>query len=165
VAILGPNALKFSSRSPEQTFRYGLRLGQLLQDGDILLLEGNLGAGKTLLTSGISRGWGAVQSATSPTYLLVNEYSRPDGKIFHHLDCYRLGNFPDVESINLAERLAMNGVLLVEWPQVILPWLPADHLLITLAIMGDDRREIQCEAKGARSAQLLTAFRRLTFER
>ena len=76
--ILDDHTLDFVSKSPEQTRRIGIRLGGLLQPGDLICLQGDLGAGKTTLVQGIAQGWGALDSVSSPTFVLVNVYRRAD---------------------------------------------------------------------------------------
>ena len=77
--ILDESTLEFFSRSPDQTRRIGTRMGLLLQAGDVLCLQGDLGAGKTTLVQGIAQGWGSADPVTSPTFVLVNIYRHPDG--------------------------------------------------------------------------------------
>lgn len=84
--ILDPNSLEFFSRSAEQTRRVGMRLGALLQKGDVIALVGDLGAGKTTFVQGVAVGWGSTDAVSSPTYVLVNVYRRTDGTQFAHLD-------------------------------------------------------------------------------
>jgi len=74
--ILDAQTLDFFSRSPEQTRRLGMKLGALLQKGDLLCLSGDLGAGKTTLMQGIAQGWGTLDAVSSPTFVLVNVYRR-----------------------------------------------------------------------------------------
>jgi tRNA threonylcarbamoyladenosine biosynthesis protein TsaE len=84
--ILDDRNFEFFSHSPEQTRRLGIQLGKLLSQGDVICLEGNLGAGKTTLIQGLARGWGALDQVSSPTYVIVNEYGRPDGQTLFHVD-------------------------------------------------------------------------------
>ena len=89
--ILDPHTLDFLSHGAGQTQRYGVRLGELLEPGDLVCLSGGLGAGKTCLSNGIGRGFGIAEPLTSPTFTLMNEYRRPgDGRTIVHVDCYRL---------------------------------------------------------------------------
>ena len=78
--ILSPHSLEIISRSPEQTRRVGMRLGAMLQVGDVVGLCGELGSGKTTLVQGIGAGWGSLDAVTSPTFVLVNVYRRTDGQ-------------------------------------------------------------------------------------
>src|SRR4030042_5954313 len=114
--ILDANTLEFISRSPDQTRRIGMRLGELLSPTDIICLNGELGAGKTTLVQGIARGWGTSDNVTSPTSVLVNNYRRPDGVEMNHLDAYRLESALEAEDLDL-ERMLAEGPLLVEWAE------------------------------------------------
>ncbi len=78
--ILDQNSLEYFSRSAEQTRRLGMRLGTLLKTGQGVYLSGELGSGKTTLVQGIAQGWGSIDHVTSPTFVLINEYHRPDGE-------------------------------------------------------------------------------------
>ena len=80
MAVIEKGSFEVISRSPTQTRRIGMRLGEMLVPGDVIGLEGNLGAGKTTLVQGIASGWGSYDSVSSPTYVLVNVYRRLDRK-------------------------------------------------------------------------------------
>ena len=88
--ILDEHTLDFVSKSPDQTRRIGMRLGALLQAGDLICLQGDLGAGKTTLVQGMAQGWGTLDSVSSPTFVLVNVYRRADETQFFHMDAYRI---------------------------------------------------------------------------
>lgn len=164
MAILKANALEFMSNSAEQTERLGVRLGQLLQPFDILALQGDLGAGKTTLARGIGRGWGTTLRVTSPTFTLVNEYPRPsDGRLLYHLDCYRLNNDDEVESMGLDDILNGRGALMIEWSERILSWLPADYLQVDLNYVNTTRRRLLLTAHGPRSQAILDTFKQNAF--
>lgn len=101
----------FYSHNEDELIAYGNRLGQELQAGDVLVLTGNLGAGKTTLTKGIAKGLDIHQMIKSPTYTIVREY---EGSLpLYHLDVYRIGNDPD--SIDLDDFLYGDGVTVIEW--------------------------------------------------
>ena len=110
--ILDAHMLEFFSRSPEQTRRIGMRLGALLKAGDIICLQGDLGAGKTTFTQGLAQGWGSLDSVSSPTFILVNLYRRADGEQLFHLDAYRLDSVPEAEELELDSMLA-EGALII----------------------------------------------------
>jgi tRNA threonylcarbamoyladenosine biosynthesis protein TsaE len=116
MAILDEHMLEFFSRSPEQTRRIGMRLGGALQAGDILCLQGDLGAGKTTFTQGLAQGWGSLDSVSSPTFILVNQYRRADGSLLFHLDAYRLESVPEAEELDL-DAMLEEGALIIEWPE------------------------------------------------
>ena len=147
--ILDPNAFEFISRSPDQTRRIGIRLGGMLQPGDVICLCGDLGAGKTTLTQGIARGWGALERATSPTFVLVKYYDRPDGGKFSHLDAYRLEDALEAENLDL-EVMVENGPFIIEWPEHIQDALPDEHLWIDLSWQGDEQRGLLFNPVGRR---------------
>ena len=88
--ILDRNSLEIISRSAEQTRRVGMRLGAMLEPGDIVCLIGDLGAGKTTFVQGLAAGWGSLDPVSSPTFVIVNVYRRLDQRKLYHLDAYRL---------------------------------------------------------------------------
>jgi tRNA threonylcarbamoyladenosine biosynthesis protein TsaE len=161
--ILDHRSLDFWSHSPEQTVRFGARLGELLQAGDVLALSGELGAGKTTFVSGLSRGWGSADQVTSPTFVLVNEYHRPDGQCLWHVDGYRLSTAAEARALGLEDLLAGEGVVVVEWPERLAEALPRERL--SLALRWDDhhRRGMRLDAAGARYEALLHDFRLAAF--
>ncbi len=162
--ILDDRTLDFVSNSAVQTERLGVRLGELLEPSDLICLEGDLGAGKTCLARGISRGWGAVRSATSPTFTLVNEYPRASDNLpLFHLDCYRIQGPQDAISIGLDDILDQTGVVMIEWPERIADVLPPERLWIALRWTADTKRGICLSATGERATQLLAKFRYSAF--
>lgn len=161
--ILDERSLDFVSHSPEQTVRFGARLGERLQPGDVVCLSGDLGAGKTTLTTGLARGWGALDPVTSPTFVIVNQYRRADGLRLHHLDCYRLASGAEALALGFEDLLDADGLLLIEWPERIAEVLPAEHLSVTLRWIDDSKRNLRMEARGARYENLLQDFRRSAF--
>jgi len=160
--ILDPNVLEFLSRSPEQSRRIGIRLGALLQSGDVVCLSGDLGAGKTTLVQGIAQGWGSSDQVSSPTFVLVNMYRRPDGHMLHHMDAYRMQNWMEAEDLDL-EIMIEKGALLVEWPERIRQALPAEHLAIALRYVDDMQRGMVFSPHGERYKTLLSHFRKQVF--
>ena len=161
--ILDERSLDFVSHSPEQTVRFGARLGERLQLGDVVCLSGDLGAGKTTLTTGLARGWGALDPVTSPTFVIVNQYRRADGLRLHHLDCYRLASGAEALALGFEDLLDADGLLLIEGPERIAEVLPAEHLSVTLRWIDDSKRNLRMEARGARYENLLQDFRRSAF--
>lgn len=160
--ILDPRTVEFVSRSPEQTRRLGFRMGSLLHTGDLICLSGDLGTGKTTLVQGIAQGWGSLDSVTSPTFVLVNEYRRPDGSCLFHLDAYRLASAWEAEELDI-DRMTENGPLIVEWPERIKPVLPVSHLWIALRWIADEQRGMTFNGHGERYASLLADFRKRVF--
>jgi tRNA threonylcarbamoyladenosine biosynthesis protein TsaE len=160
--ILDSNALDFCSRSPEQTRRLGARLGALLHTGDVICLQGDLGAGKTTFTQGLAQGWASSDDVTSPTFVLVNVYRRPDGTRLFHLDCYRIESAPEAEELDLITMLE-EGPLVIEWPERAQSILPAENLWIKLAYSDEEQRDMRFTARGAHYESLLADFRKSAF--
>lgn len=164
VPILREGELDIISHSAEQTRRLGVRLGTLLQAGDIICLAGDLGAGKTAFASGIGEGWGATQPLTSPTFNLVHEHERErDAQILFHLDCYRLHSPASAETIGIDDILDGRGPVIIEWPEHIDAVLPPERLWIELRIIEPTRRNFIFEASGKRYETLLEHFRDASF--
>jgi tRNA threonylcarbamoyladenosine biosynthesis protein TsaE len=149
--------LDLVSNSAEQTREIGARLGRRLRTGDLVLLHGDLGAGKTTLAQGIARGLGVADPVQSPTFTLVNEHlaggnGRPgDGGggplRLYHLDLYRLAGDDDLDSFGFDDYLApVDGVALVEWPERAVARLPAAYLLVRLEPLGEGKRRLAIEA-------------------
>ena len=120
---------------------WGESLGARLRAGDIVTLDGPLGAGKTTLTQGLARALGIAQDVTSPTFVLINEYASAPPLL--HLDAYRLENlaWDELRDAGLEDFLSRtDAVRVVEWPSMIAPYLPAADWKITIHIEGDGRR-------------------------
>jgi tRNA threonylcarbamoyladenosine biosynthesis protein TsaE len=162
VPILDEHTFEFLSRSPEQTRRIGMRLGSLLQSGDLICLEGDLGAGKTTFVQGMAQGWGSLDAVSSPTFILVNEYRRPDGGQLFHMDAYRLESAPEAAELDLDSMMA-RGALIVEWPERVGSILPAGHLWINLDYVAEEQRQMRFKANGARYNHVLSDLRQTMF--
>jgi tRNA threonylcarbamoyladenosine biosynthesis protein TsaE len=160
--ILDPNALDFLSRSPEQTRRLGIRLGMLFKPGDLLCLQGDLGAGKTTMVQGVAQGWGSLDAVTSPTFVLVNVYRRPDGFSLYHLDAFRLDNAREAEDLDL-EIMLEQGALVVEWPEKINSALPLECLWVDLRYIDEEQRSMVFTPRGDHFVQILKEFRRQVY--
>lgn len=160
--ILDSNTLEFFSRSPEQTRRVGMRLGGLLQAGDVICLQGELGAGKTTLVQGLAQGWGSLDSVSSPTFVLVNVYRRPDTAQLFHLDAYRLESAPEAEELDIDNLLAQ-GPLVVEWPERIEPVLPGERLWVKLEYVAEEHREMRFTTRGEHYERMLAALRQAVY--
>jgi len=141
VPILDQNSLEYFSRSADQTRRLGIRLGALLKSGQVICLSGELGSGKTTLVQGIAQGWGSTDPVTSPTFVLINEYHRPDDDILFHLDAYRLSSAIEGEDLDL-EGMLFRGSLVIEWPENIKDVLPSSVLSIHMNWMAEEHRSL-----------------------
>lgn len=141
------------SRNEEELISIGQNIGSLLNSGDIIVLSGDLGAGKTTLTKGIAKGLNISQMIKSPTYTIVREY---EGRLpLYHLDVYRIGDDPD--SIDLDDFLYGDGVTIIEWGELLDEDLLGDYLLISIA-HHDDGRQLTLEAFGPRSQEIQEAI-------
>ena len=147
------------SRSPEQTKRVGMRLGAFLQIGDVIALEGDLGAGKTTFVQGMASGWGSLDAVTSPTFVLVRVYRRPDEEKFFHLDAYRLHGPAEAEDLDL-EAMLSQGPLVVEWADRIKEALPKNHLRVSMHWVAEEQHDLMFTAHGDRYQTLLNQFKK-----
>lgn len=163
--ILREGELDIISHSREQTERLGARLGKLLQAGDVIALSGDMGAGKTVFSSGIGKGFGAQSTVTSPTYNLVHQHRRAaDDVLLYHLDCYRLQGVLDAESIGIEDILDGSHIVVIEWAERIKELLnDDDYLWIELRVIEDTRRNFILEAHGERYETLVAKFREAAF--
>ena len=146
-------AVTLSSGSPDQTRAVGERLGAVLEPGDVLLLSGELGAGKTVFVQGIARGLGFNSSVSSKSFVLLGEH--PGRVKLYHADLYRLDDPEQVAELALDE-ISMDGVLVVEWPERAGDGvLPEEHLRIEFEVTGEDGRELRFVGKGERAEELI----------
>ena len=134
--------------TPASTRKLGERIGRLLRAGDVVLLSGELGAGKTVLAQGIGRGLGVTDPIKSSSFVIMNEYDGATLRLYH-ADLYRLEDPEQVAELALDE-LAEKGVLVVEWPERAPNEMPTEHLLVRLAYDGAKARTIEIEALGDR---------------
>ncbi|WP_419918642.1 tRNA (adenosine(37)-N6)-threonylcarbamoyltransferase complex ATPase subunit type 1 TsaE [Candidatus Poriferisocius sp.] len=156
--------IRTRTRSPEDTRHLAANLAELAQPGDLLLLVGDLGAGKTTFTQGYAGALGISEPITSPTFTLAREYH---GRLLlHHLDVFRLDQLTEVLDLGLPELLDSNGVILIEWGNVIRQALPNHYLEVALTFVDDsgdypDERVVVLNPVGshwkARSEALTTA--------
>ena len=139
-----------------------MRLGALLQTGDVVWLVGELGTGKTTLVQGITAGWGSLDQASSPTFVILNVYRRPNGEQLYHLDAYRLKDAYEALELDL-DALIEKGPLVIEWADRIQAALPPRHLLVKLSWIDHQQRDLIVSAKGSRYETLLANFRRKVY--
>lgn len=129
--------MEIPTTSPSETLSLGRRFASILRAGDVVLLAGRLGAGKTLFAVGIGEGLGVDEPLTSPSFVLarVHEGFLP----VVHADVYRLGTSAEFEDLDLPEQ-ASDGVLLIEWGDAVAGGVPDDHLLVKIDITGETER-------------------------
>ncbi|MEF3274272.1 MAG: tRNA (adenosine(37)-N6)-threonylcarbamoyltransferase complex ATPase subunit type 1 TsaE [Chloroflexus sp.] len=165
-AVQTPHDLDFISHSPAQTERIGFRLGQLLHAGDLVLLSGPLGAGKTHFIKGVVRGLGYEGPVTSPTFVLINEY-RADaahGRLpIYHIDLYRVSGVTELSTIGLDELWLSEGICLIEWPERAATALPTEYLQVALSYVSETKRQVRLMPRGARYRDMLATFKEATF--
>ena len=154
--------MEFFSRSAAQTRRIGMRLGGLLEPGDLVRLQGELGAGKTTLVQGMAQGWGSLDPVSSPTFVLVNEYRRSDGCRLFHMDAYRLSSAAEAAELDIDWMLA-EGALVVEWPERVPGILPEKTLTIAFEYIAEEQRQMRFHARGARYDRVIAQLQRTMF--
>jgi tRNA threonylcarbamoyladenosine biosynthesis protein TsaE len=151
--------LRVVTTSADETQHLGIALGRLLQPGDLVLLQGPLGAGKTCMVQGIARGYGYTGRVISPSFTLANVYELPGGRPpLYHLDLWRIKNPVEALGLGLEEYLAGRGPCVIEWPEVAETVLPRDYLLVRIEPKGD-ARDIEICAIGERPRALLDGLR------
>lgn len=145
------------SKGPDETRAIGARLGRKLKPGDLIALEGELGAGKTCLAQGLLEGLGIRGYAGSPTFTILNEYPGPVP--VYHFDVYRLDGPEGLDDLGYEDYFYGDGVTIVEWADLVDEVLPPDHIRIRLQ-EGDeaDSRRILIEATGPASRQRIEAM-------
>ena len=142
------------SESPEETQQVGVQLGKLSQPGDVFLLVGGLGAGKTCLTQGIAWGLGIEGYAASPSFVLINQYR---GRLpLYHIDLYRLDSIEEVNELGLDDYLYGNGVCVVEWAEKAWAVLPRENLTVEMSFFSDTSRSITLKPNGKRYVEMIS---------
>ena len=156
----GMTRLELISHSPEQTQRLGVRIGELALAGDIFLLVGSLGTGKTCLTQGIAWGLNIEEYAASPSFVIVRELH---GRLpLYHIDLYRLDHIEEIAELGLDDYLYGNGVCVVEWAEKGLSVLPMEHLLIQISYLSDNERSFQLKPRGKRYRKIVGLLKHLS---
>lgn len=141
--------VRFETASAEETRALGARIAAHLRPGDVVLLHGDLGAGKTTLTQGIAAALGAARPAQSPTFALVADAPLPDGTTLRHIDLYRLESVEELDDLGFEESIGdPEAIVVVEWPERAIGLLPESYLLVELTPAGADRRRIDIRAVG-----------------
>jgi tRNA threonylcarbamoyladenosine biosynthesis protein TsaE len=150
------DALELATSGEESTRSLGERLGRVLRKGDIVLLSGDLGTGKTCLAQGIGRGLECRSPVNSPSFVLMNEYQGRE-KLFH-VDLYRIEDVEELDELGLWD-YAERGVLVIEWPERGAELLPGDGLVIELRYGDMDRqRKLRLLPRGERGEELVKSL-------
>lgn len=127
------------TRSREETEAFACEYAKTLKSGDVVLLDGDMGAGKTAFAKGVAKGLGIEEEVTSPTYAYMNDY---DGRLFHY-DCYRIESPEQAERLGLVDYFDMGGVCLIEWAQNIAPLLPKQVKRVRIEKLDENVRKIE----------------------
>ena len=156
-------AVEIVTNGPAATQAVGAALANVLNGGQVIALHGDLGAGKTTFVQGLARGLGVTGRVSSPTFVLVNQYTAARGLRLVHIDTYRLGAALDeAEAIGLEELLDdPTAIVAIEWAERVAALLPPDHLLLNLRYSPTpDTRVLRLTASGPQSAAALRALHR-----
>jgi len=131
---------QYITNSPEETFAFGEGLGKTCQGGEVILLLGNLGAGKTCLTQGIAKGLGVKEKVNSPTFNIMKIYKIKTG-VLCHIDAYRLNSGHDLEMIGVDDYLGKkDAVVVIEWAERVKEIWPKDKIKIEISTIADGRK-------------------------
>lgn len=129
----------FISNSAQETVQFATEYAKTLKAGDVVLLDGDMGAGKTVFVKGVALALGIEEEVLSPTYTYMNEY---DGKLYHY-DCYRFTCGEQAEALGLADYFYGNGICVIEWAQNISSILPKKVKVVKIKKIGENQREIE----------------------
>lgn len=130
--------MEYITNSAKETVKLAKKYGKTLKSGDVVLLDGEMGAGKTVFAKGVALSLGVKDEITSPTYAYMNDYG---GKLYHY-DCYRLSSGEDAEALGLTDYFYGKGVCLIEWSQNIADVLPENCKRVKIEKIGDEQRRI-----------------------
>lgn len=149
--------LEIITHRPEETQTLGQKIGELAQPGDVYLLSGKLGAGKTCLTQGIAWGLGIQEYATSPTFVLIRELQ---GRLtLYHIDLYRLDHIEEIADLGLDDYFYGRGVCVVEWAEKGTSILPDENLLVQITYLTEKQRRLIIIPKGKRYTELVNRLK------
>lgn len=150
--------MKFVSEKPEKTKILGMKLAEIIKNNknyfsQIILLTGDLGAGKTVFVKGLAEGLDLEVNITSPTFNLINEYEGEPGLI--HMDFYRLDKNDELIQIGFEEYLNMEAVKAIEWPELGFNYIGEEFIFIKITNLSENEREVIIEAEGEKSQNIL----------
>ena len=144
------NSMVIETRSPEETFRLGRKLGEAAVPGQVFTLTGDLGTGKTVFTQGFAKGVGIEEPVNSPTFTIVQVYD--EGRLpLYHFDVYRIGDIEEMEEVGFEDYIMGDGVSLIEWAELIREILPEKRTAVRIEKdleQGFDYRKITIEELG-----------------
>ena len=153
------SSLLLTTSSPEETRELGKRIGKLAMSGNVVLLEGQLGAGKTCLTQGIAWGLDIDEYTLSPSFVIMRElYGRLP---LYHIDLYRLDNIEESMELGLDDYLYGKGVCVVEWAEKALSILPTEYLMIKIEYLSDTERRFELKPEGKLYEDIVTQLKKL----
>lgn len=138
---------KMVTKSEKETVQLAEKLASFLRPGDVITLEGDLGAGKTTFTKGIAKGLGITRTISSPTFTIIKEYDEGTYPLYH-IDAYRL-EFSE-EDIGFDDYFHGDGIAVVEWAQFIADYIPENRFMIEISYLDSESREIIFETSGKR---------------
>ena len=136
------------SKTEEETRKIGEKIGSKLDKGSLILLDGPLGSGKTVLVKGIAKSLNIEEEITSPSFTIISEYqgylqNNPSHKVqFFHVDLYRIENAEEIEDLGLDDIIYSNGIVVIEWGEKLEPILPDSCIKISISIQSDLSRRI-----------------------
>ncbi len=128
----------FISNSPEETKSFGENYAKTIKNGAVVVLNGEMGAGKTVFCKGVAKGLGIEEEVLSPTYAYMNDYS---GKLYH-FDCYRLSSGAQAEGLGLTDYFYAGGICVIEWAENIKEVLPENYKTVTIEKLEEGKRKI-----------------------
>lgn len=145
--------------SAEATKQLAFTLAPYLRAGDVVVLGGDLGAGKTQFVQGVAKGFGIPEGVvTSPTFNILLSYKGVENPSLYHFDLYRLETVDELEDIGYYETIDADGVCFIEWGEKFLSALPCGYLEIAITVEEDDMRRVRVHAYGDRARQLLSLW-------
>jgi len=165
-AIQSHHIVDIISHSAAQTIRFGQRLGELMHQGDLVVLLGEFGTGKTHMIKGVAQGLGSTDLVNSPSFVLINEYRagpRHSHMPIFHADLYRIEDPDELASIGIEEAWSGIGVCLIEWAEQAGGRLPQEHLAIALQHLSETKRVLRFVPSGPRYEGLVAEFKKTAF--